>query len=94
MAVLLSAFDGLIFTYATTLLETTVQEASPEAARGRLFAMVTAYGELTSLLGQLAGGVLAVAAGVLGGLCRAAGLTAVAVILVFCVQMAKERTVA
>lgn len=84
VALLLSAFDGFVFTYASTLYETKIQQLAPDESRGQLFALARAYDETTNVAGQLAGGLLASRAGIVPGLGWSAGLTAglVAVVLI------------
>ena len=85
IAILLSAFDGIVYTYATTLFETRVQEEAPPESRGRIFGVIRGYDELSTVTGQLMGGALATYTGVLPGIRLSAGLTVgiVALVLAF-----------
>jgi MFS family permease len=74
LILLLSIFDGIIFTMATILFTTRVQEEAPREAVGRVFAVATASQEATSSAGMLMGGWLATAAGILPGMRVSAGL--------------------
>lgn len=86
VAILLSVFDGFVYTYAVTLFETRIQEEAPPQSRGRIFGVVRAYDEATTVSGQLLGGALATYTGVLPGIRLSAGLTAVLVALVAAVS--------
>lgn len=79
VAIILSAFDGLIFTCAVTLFETRIQEEAPAHARGRLFALVRAYDELCVASGGLAGGALATYRGIVPGIAMSAAFSAILV---------------
>lgn len=84
IALVLSAFDGVIFTYAVTLFETSIQERAPDATRGRIFGFVGAYDELCTVSGQLMGGALVGWLGVLKSIWLSAGLTVVLVAAAGC----------
>ncbi|MFZ5814676.1 MAG: MFS transporter [Bacillota bacterium] len=75
VALVLSAFDGIVWTYAWTLFETRIQEEAPPEARGRVFGLARAGDELCSLTGQVVGGTAATFGGVLAGIGGFAGLT-------------------
>ncbi|HYG59257.1 MAG TPA: MFS transporter, partial [Symbiobacteriaceae bacterium] len=82
LAILLSAFDGIVYTYAVTLFETRIQEDAPPETRGRIFGVIHAYDEVCTVSGKLLGGALAGTAGILPGIRLSAGLTAGLVALV------------
>lgn len=75
VALLLSAFDGIVYTYAWTLFETRIQEEAPPEARGRVFGLARAGDELCSITGQVGGGLVATYGGVLTGMAGFTGLT-------------------
>ncbi|MFZ5825709.1 MAG: MFS transporter [Bacillota bacterium] len=75
VALILSAFDGIVYTYAWTLFESRVQEEAPPEARGRVFGLVRAGDEVCSVTGQVGGGLVATYGGILGGMGAFTGLT-------------------
>lgn len=91
IAILLSAFDGIVYTYAITLFETRVQEEAPPESRGRIFGVIRAYDELSTVTGQLMGGALATYTGVLPGIRLSAGLTGGIVAIVLAVSGYRAR---
>jgi len=64
----LSVFDGIIFTLASVLFNTRVQEEAPGHALGRVFATATAWQEAACFAGMLGGGWAATAWGILPGM--------------------------
>lgn len=68
VALLLSAFDGIVYTFTSTRINTWVQEDAPAALRGRVAALVRGGEELSTIIGQLSGGAIATFAGVLAGI--------------------------
>jgi MFS family permease len=64
----LSVFDGIVFTLASVLFNTRVQEQAPGHALGRVFAVATAWQETACFVGMLGGGWLATAWGILPGM--------------------------
>ncbi len=77
VALLLSAFDGVVFTYAWTLFETRIQEEAPPESRGRVFALARAGDEVCTITGQVGGGTAATYAGIIPSMAGFAGLTVV-----------------
>jgi|GEM_PF-2532084 len=77
VALVLSAFDGLVFTYAWTLFETRIQEEAPPESRGQVFALARAGDEICTVAGQVGGGAAATYAGVIPSMAGFAGLTVV-----------------
>lgn len=77
VALVLSAFDGIVYTYAWTLFETRIQEEAPPEARGRVFGLARAGDEICSITGQVGGGLVATYGGVLTGMGGFTGLTVV-----------------
>ena len=75
MILLLSAFDGIVYTFTMTRLDTWVQEEAPAQARGRVSALVRAWEELAVVTGQLGGGFIATVSGVLSGIRWSAAIT-------------------
>ncbi|MDF2626636.1 MAG: major facilitator superfamily 1 [Symbiobacteriaceae bacterium] len=73
----LSVFDGIVFTLASVLFNTRVQEEAPGHALGRVFAAATAWQETACFVGMLGGGWLATAWGILPGMRFFAVLTLV-----------------
>lgn len=82
VALILSAFDGIVWTYAWTLFESRIQEEAPPEARGRVFGLARAGDELCAVTGQLGGGWVAGLGGVLVGIGSFAGLTVLILALV------------
>jgi DHA3 family macrolide efflux protein-like MFS transporter len=76
VAVALSAFDGLIFTFATTQFDTRVQEEAPPSDRGRIYAVMQAADRAVTTTGVVSGGALATYGSILGGIGWSSGLTA------------------
>jgi MFS family permease len=76
VAIALSAFDGLIFTFASTLFDTRVQEEAPPAERGRIYAVMRAGDQAATITGEVAGGALATYGSILGGIGWSSGITA------------------
>ncbi|HYF90769.1 MAG TPA: MFS transporter [Symbiobacteriaceae bacterium] len=68
LMLVLSVFDGIVFTLATILFNTRVQEDAPGHALGRVFAAATAWQETACFVGMLGGGWLATAWGILPGM--------------------------
>lgn len=68
VALILSAFDGLVFTFAFTLFETKVQEEAPEGMRGRVFAFSSAMDQGSTVTGELMGGAMATYGSILGAI--------------------------
>lgn len=67
LAVLLSLLDGLVFTLASTLYTTRIQEEAPPEMVGQVHATAQATQEVASLAGMLLGGWIATARSVLSG---------------------------
>lgn len=82
VALILSAFDGLVFTFAFTLLETRVQEEAPAAMRGRVFALSAAMDQTATVSGELMGGAMA-AYGSIPGAIRWSGLLTIGLLAAF-----------
>jgi MFS family permease len=68
VALVLSAFDGIVYTYAWTLFETRIQEEAPPEARGRVFGLARAGDEACAIAGQVGGGLFASYGGILPGM--------------------------
>lgn len=81
VAIALSAFDGLVFTWATTVFDTRVQAEAQPGARGRIFALVGAFDRGATMTGLLLGGVLASWGTILGGMRLSAGLSVLLLLL-------------
>ncbi|HWI64267.1 MAG TPA: MFS transporter, partial [Symbiobacteriaceae bacterium] len=64
----LSVLDGIVFTLASILFTTRVQEEAPGNALGRVFAAARAWEETACFMGMLGGGWLATAWGILPGM--------------------------
>lgn len=77
LILLLSAFDGVVYTFTLTRLETWVQEEAPAEARGRVSALVRAWEELAVITGQVGGGLVASVLGILSGIRLATAATLV-----------------
>lgn len=80
LVILLSAFDGIVYTYAFTLFQTRIQEEAPPDSRGRVFALITVGDDLAIMTGMLLGGALATWGGVLSGIRLSTGLSVVLVL--------------
>lgn len=79
LVLVLSALDGVFYTFTLTRMDIWVQEEAPAEVRGRVTAVVRAWEESAIVSGQLGGGAIASMIGVLGGMRVAAFGTAVLV---------------
>ncbi len=82
VAVAISLVQGLFAVASSVGVEALAQQRVPAAYRGRVFGTLQATVWLASLLGAVVGGVLAELAGLLAALDLAAGLTALAGVVV------------
>lgn len=82
VAVLLSSFDGIVYTYTVTRLDTWIQEEAPAGQKGRVSALVRAWEEMATIVGQVGGGAIAGLTGVLGGMRWSSGISFVLVLLI------------
>lgn len=88
VAVLLSAFDGIVYTYTVTRLDTWIQEEAPAEQRGRVSALVRAWDEVATISGQIGGGAIAAVIGVIGGIFWS---SAISLMLVIGILLAQPR---
>lgn len=77
---LLSSFDGIVYTYTFTMMNTWIGERAPANLRGRVGALVRALEEVGTITGQLAGGAIAGFSGILSGMYWSSGATVLAVV--------------
>lgn len=87
LILLLSAFDGVVYSFTMTRIDTWVQEEAPEHARGRVGALVRAWEEVAVVSGKVAGGVVGQFSGVINGM---RGATLLTLVLVGIGAMAKS----
>ncbi len=70
----LNLLDGTVYTWATTLFTTRVQEEAPDGSVGRITAFMRGIEDFCCIVGILSGGVVATYFGVVTGFRVAAGL--------------------
>lgn len=76
VAIALSAVDGLVFTFATTVFDTRIQEEAPAPERGTIYAVLRAGTSAATITGEVGGGALATWSSILGGIIWSSGITA------------------
>lgn len=86
MAIILSGFDGIIYTFTVTRIDTWIQQDAPPELRGRVSALARAWEEIATISGQLGGGAIAAGIGILGGIRWSSCVTLVLVASIMLVQ--------
>lgn len=94
MSVLLSSFDGIVYTYTVTRLDTWIQEEAPRGQRGRVSALVRAWEEVATVVGQVGGGAVASVTGILGGMRWSSGISFSLVLLILLIGRLTNRRAA
>ncbi len=94
LSVLLSSFDGIVYTYTVTRLDTWIQEEAPKEQRGRVSALARAWEEVATVVGQIGGGAVAGVTGILGGMRWSSGISFGLVLLILLASRLTNRRAA
>ncbi len=93
MSIILSGFDGIVYTYTVTRLDTWIQQDAPPELRGRVSALAQAWDAVATISGQLGGGAIATSLGILSGMRWSSAATLGLVTLILLSRQAVQRPV-